>query len=94
MAGDNFRHASKFPPGLVGPGDDRERSRWAVRVAVPFALFTCVTFSARAQDTAQVPASADAQASVEGMRPEHLWSSGYPTLVVGDTVSIFTAPAR
>jgi hypothetical protein len=29
-----------------------------------------------------------------GILPEHLWSADYPGLVVGDTLSIFTAPAH
>lgn len=65
----------------------------AGRIAAALALAASLAAAARAQE----PATSDpapVRAGVSGIRPEHLWSSDYPSLVVGDTVSIFTAPAR
>lgn len=48
--------------------------------------------SARSQSAAG-PTPGDAAESA-GIRPEHLWSAGYPGLVLGDTEDVFTAPAH
>ena len=70
---------------------------WARRVAVAAGLAASTMAGARAQSAPQAPTppeSASAQFGTVGIRPEHLWSADYASLVVGDTVGIFTAPAR
>ena len=72
-------------------------SIWARRVAVAAGLAVSVVAGARAQSVLQAPTTPEPTSTlpgVAGIRPEHLWSAGYPSLVWGDTVAVFTAPSR
>lgn len=71
--------------------------KWARRVAVAAGLAVSAVAGARAQSVIQSPTTSDStpmQLGDAGIRPEHLWSIDYASLVVGDTISVFTAPSR
>ena len=70
---------------------------WARRAAAAALLAAFAVAGAWAQSVVQAPAasgSTPTQTGVAGIRPEHLWSTDYASLVAGDTISVFTAPAH
>ncbi len=53
-----------------------------------------ISASALARAWAQAPADLPAAQASDGIRPAHVWSTGYPVLVLGDTEAIFSSPAH
>lgn len=73
------------------------RFKRAGRLIEVIVLVASVVGGVHAQTVGNAPSNPDqatAQTGLTGIRPEHLWSADYPGLVVGDTISIFTAPAH
>ncbi len=77
---DAFQHLPKFRPALCA-----------------LVVLACLGQAARAQSQAAAPGAppaATSEAAQAGIRPEHLLSLDYADLVLKDTASVFTAPAR
>jgi membrane-associated phospholipid phosphatase len=76
----------------------RGKGAWRFFTAAWLAAGLCATAHAQNASTSSAASNPDivvpAQSETAGLRPDHLWTVDYLHLVLGDTTSVLSAPAR